>query len=95
MITFFSTTWSRLTAGDVVKAPDGSEWTIGAAIQYDGTGEWLIEHPTHGSVWTTKNDSDPVEAARPPASGGAGDEAAALAALRAAFPLMEVISRSA
>lgn len=66
--TFWPTTWGRLAAGDLVQAPDGSTWKIGAAIQYDGSGEWLIEHPERGSVWTTKRDEEPVTAARPPAS---------------------------
>lgn len=89
---FWPTTWGRLIPADIVKAPDGSEWTVGASIEHDGTTEYLIEHPTRGAVWTTRAADEPVSAARPPA--GDADIEAAIGALRLGGFDVKVISSS-
>jgi hypothetical protein len=61
---WWSTTWGRLAPGDEVQAPDGSAWTVGAAIISDGAGEWCISSE-RGAVWTPHREGDPVTARRP------------------------------
>ena len=63
---FWTTTWGKLAPGDQIKAPDGSIWTVGAAIIHDGRGEWEISNAQLGAhMWTEQAEGGEVQAVRP------------------------------
>lgn len=61
---FWDQTWGDLAPGDLVKAPDGSVWKVGAAIISGGRGEWELLNPAGSTVWSEHAESDPVPAWR-------------------------------
>jgi len=63
--TWWPTTWGSLAPGDLIQAPNGTEWTVGAALVSDGAGEWCISSGRK-SVWSPHREDEPVSAARPP-----------------------------
>ena len=63
---FWEVTWGQLAPGDEIKAPDGTIWTVGAAIICDGRGEWEISNPQlKVHLWTEQRESHAVLARRP------------------------------
>ena len=63
---FWETTWGQLAPGDEIQAPDGTIWTVGAAIICDGRGEWEISNPQlKVHLWTEQPENGKVSARRP------------------------------
>lgn len=71
-------TWSKLTVGDLVQAPDGSEWEINAIIEQRppwGVITWtrsMLLRRGERLVWSDRPSDGEVSAQRPP-GGRAGD----------------------
>jgi hypothetical protein len=64
-VKFWPVTWGQLAPGDLIQAPNGSVWKVGAAIICDGRGEWEISNPELGHMWTEQREDTPVQATRP------------------------------
>jgi hypothetical protein len=95
--TWWPAKWGYLGPGDLVQAPDGSAWTVTAALQVSANeGEWCITNG-RASAWTAHRMDEPVNAQRPAAAREPDELArgeAVLGRLRMAFGEVEVLQAS-
>lgn len=63
-ITWWATTWGKLHHADLVRAPDGSAWTVLSAMTFGDKGEWRITRDGV-TAWTSHQLDEEVSAVRP------------------------------
>lgn len=81
---FWEVTWGQLAPGDEIQAPDGTVWTVGAAIISGGRGEWQISNSQlEVHLWTEQPEGGKVLARRSYALGATLAQVAVVEALLA------------